>query len=222
MVNRAGSDIRLGRRILEAERVIEPFKNCLELDSLAPANDCGRERRWSPFPAFTQDKAISIYQLAIPGSSPRETTSRGRSLETPISPRNAGEDSTSRIHGFRKANRGLWRIAVDPSGGARIPVSVGVQHDASNLNKTAGTGYHPMPARTDQPIIHMGQAIPNLEPSSQRRNFFYSKGDRAALWVIGARSSIRKREAPRIETTQRQWRRALATLAGFRSRPLRK
>ena len=69
MVNRAGSDIRLGRRILEAERVFELVKDCLEWDSMVPANDCGRGRRWNPLPACTQHGAIPIEGLAIPGSS---------------------------------------------------------------------------------------------------------------------------------------------------------
>ena len=60
-----------------------------------------------------------------------------------------------------------------------------------------------MPARTNQPIMHMGQSIPNPnEPTCQRRTLFFTEGDRAALLVVRAGDTFRKRVIQKIQTPQ--------------------
>lgn len=48
----------------------------------------------------------------------------------------------------------------------------------------------------------MGQPIHNPEPTNQRRTLFYAEGDRAALLVVRAGATFRKRVVPKIETPQ--------------------
>ena len=61
----------------------------------------------------------------------------------------------------------------------------------------------------------MGQPIPNQEPTLQRRTLFYSEGDRAALLVVRAGDTFRKRVVPKIETPQTALKWCLGNQAGL-------
>ena len=61
----------------------------------------------------------------------------------------------------------------------------------------------------------MGQSIPNPNPTNQRRTLFYSEGDRAALLVVRAGDTFRKRVVPKIETPQTALNWCLGNQAGL-------